>query len=170
MLGLRSPFSKALSKGIGKSLKVATVACGRHNDGLARSLKTFRDAERLRFISLAQVYPHPRDFVDEVDRSGKVREVKIAKSCGGNQRGFSQLLNPNGESTSSLISPLFLGQIERLAELEILKLEARQDLSFYFPSIDNNTFFILLLAGTASKWLPSTSRSPCSGPDQWGSL
>lgn len=32
-------------------MKVGTVACGRHKDGLASSLKTFSDAERLRFMS-----------------------------------------------------------------------------------------------------------------------
>jgi hypothetical protein len=50
MVGLFLEASKAFSMGVGRSLKVDMVACGRHNEGFARSLKTFKDADRFKFI------------------------------------------------------------------------------------------------------------------------
>jgi hypothetical protein len=49
-IGLFLAPSNTFSIGVGRSLKVDTVAWGRHKDGLTSNLKTFRDADRLRFI------------------------------------------------------------------------------------------------------------------------
>lgn len=50
MVGLLREASNAFSIGDGKSLNVDIVACGRHNEGFANSLKMFSEADRLRFI------------------------------------------------------------------------------------------------------------------------
>jgi hypothetical protein len=43
-------LANMLSNGTGKSLKVAAVACGRHNEGFAINLNIFKDADKFRFI------------------------------------------------------------------------------------------------------------------------
>ena len=48
--GFLDAFSKALCRGLGSSLKVGTVAWGRHSDGLAISRKTLMEPERFRFM------------------------------------------------------------------------------------------------------------------------
>lgn len=51
MFVLRPSFRSPLSRGMGKSLKVETVQCGRQMLGLNSSLVALKDAETLKFIS-----------------------------------------------------------------------------------------------------------------------
>lgn len=80
MAGFSLLVAKALSSGMGSSLKVETVAWGRHSEGLAIHLNTFIKPLRLRFI-LGKPQP--------ASETGSVAKNKQLVTCEG-IRTFTQ--------------------------------------------------------------------------------